>query len=289
MYVLNAADLEYLSGVPYITRIASGLLKPKHQVPGLDVAGHVEAVGTSVTRFRLGDEVFGDLTEHGFGAFAEYACAPEKAFAPKPAALTFEQAAAVPQAAVLGLQGLRSRGEIRSGQKVLINGVGGNVGVFALQMAKSFGAEVTCVDSARKLEMLRSVGADHVIEYAQEDFTKIGRRYDRILDIAAYHPLSDCRRALSPEGVYVIVGGAIGQFFGTLLLGALIGMTRSTKQMGMVMWKPFREEDVAFLTELIEAGNLVPFIDRTYTLSEVPETLRYQKEGLVRGKVVVTM
>jgi len=289
VYVLNAADLEYLSGVPYITRIASGLLKPKHQVPGLDVAGHVEAVGTSVTRFRLGDEVFGDLTEHGFGAFAEYACAPEKAFAPKPAALTFEQAAAVPQAAVLGLQGLRSRGEIRSGQKVLINGVGGNVGVFALQMAKSFGAEVTCVDSARKLEMLRSVGADHVIEYAQEDFTKIGRRYDRILDIAAYHPLSDCRRALSPEGVYVIVGGAIGQFFGTLLLGALIGMTRSTKQMGMVMWKPFREEDVAFLTELIEAGNLVPFIDRTYTLSEVPETLRYQKEGLVRGKVVVTM
>jgi NADPH:quinone reductase-like Zn-dependent oxidoreductase len=286
---VNAADLDYLTGLPLITRLATGLFRPKSARLGLDVAGRVEAVGGEVTRFTPGDEVFGDLTEFGFGAFAEYACAPERAFAPKPRNLTFEQAATIPQAAVLGLQTIRSKGEVRPEEKVLINGAGGNVGVFAVQMAKEFGAEVTAVDGTTKLEMLKSIGADHVIDHTREDFTRNGKRYDRILDIAAYHSLADCRRSLTPEGIYTIVGGPIGQFFGAIILGLLVKMTGSRKKMGMGMWKPFREADVDFLTELIEAGRMVPHIDRTYSLDEVPEALQYQREGLVLGKLVVTM
>jgi len=285
---VNAVDLEYLSGVPYMTRIASGLLKPKSNVPGLDVAGYVESVGKSVTRFRPGDEVFGDMTEHGFGAFAEYVCAPESAFALKPAKLTFEEAACVPQAGILAVQGLRGGGQIHPGERILINGAGGNVGPFALQIAKSHGAHVTGVDSATKLEMLRSIGADEVIDYAQEDFTKTGERYDLILDVAAYHALSDSRRALNPTGVYVMVGGPTARFLQVFLLWPW-NAVKGSRKMRIPMWKPFREDDVVYLKELIEAGTIAPVIDRTYTLSEVPEALQHQKEGLVRGKVVITV
>jgi len=285
---VNAADLDYLKGVPRIGRLGIGLLKPKNTVLGLDVAGHVEAVGKNVAQFQPGDEVFGDLTEFGFGAFAEYACADANAFALKPTRLSFEEAAAVPQSAILALQGLRSGGQIQPGQKVLINGAGGCVGPFAVQIAKSFGAEVTGVDSARKLDMLRSIGADHVLDYAQEDFTKIGQQYDLILDVAAYHSISDCRRALSPKGVYVIVGGPLERFFQVLCLWPLTAMT-GNRRTRITMWKAFRDVDVASLKELLEAGEVAPVVDRSYTLSEVPEALRYLEEGLALGKVVITM
>ncbi len=285
---VNMADVDYLRGQPSIARMATGLRKPKNSALGLDVAGHVEAVGKKATRFQPGDEVFGDLTEFGLGAFAEYACAPEDAFALKPANMTFEEAATVPQAAVMALQGLGGKGRIQPGHKVLINGAGGNVGPFAVQIAKSFGAEVTGVDSTRKLDMVRSIGADDVIDYTQEDYTKSGQRYDRILDVAAYRSIFECKRALRPKSVYVAVPASMARMLQAMFLGPLISMAGSRK-MGMVMWKPFKKEDVAFLKELIEAGKVAPVIDRRYPLSEVPEAMRYLEEGHVQGKVVITV
>ena len=285
---VNMADVDYLLGRPNIARLGTGLRKPKNTGLGLDVAGQVEAVGKNVERFQSGDEVFGDLTEYGFGAFAEYACASEDAFALKPAGLTFEEAATVPQAAVMALQGLRGKRRIQPGHKVLINGAGGNVGPFALQIAKSFGAEVTGVDGTSKLDMLRSIGADHVIDYTQEDYTKSGQRYDRILDVAAYRSIFESKRALRPKGVYVMIPASIGGVFQAMFLGPLISMAGSRK-MGMLMWKPFKAQDVIFLKELLEAGKMSPVIDRSYPLSEVPEALRYQEEGHPQGKVVITV
>ena len=284
---LNAADLDFLRG-KFINRLRWGLLKPKYKIIGSDIAGRIEAVGRNVKNFQPDDEIFVDLFDCGLGAFAEYVCIPESALRLKPASVTFEEAATLPQAAVVALQGLRDKRQIHPGQKVLINGAGGGMGTFAVQIAKSFGAEVTGVDSTRKLDMVHSIGADHVIDYTQEDFTKSGQRYDLILDVAAHHSVFDYKRALSPKGIYALVGGSRGAILQTVFLGPLISIFGS-KKMGLVMWKPNKKEDMVFITELLEAGKVVPVIDRRYPLSEVAEALRYLEEGQHQGKVVITV
>jgi len=283
---LNAADLEYLRG-SLISRL-TGPLKPKYKILGSDVAGRVEAVGRNVKQFQPGDEIFGELFVCGFGAFAEYVCVPEKVLALKPASMTFEEAATYPHAAIVALQGLRDKRQIQPGQKVLINGAGGGMGTFAVQIAKSFGAEVTGVDSTRKLDMMSSIGADHVIDYTQEDYTKSGQRYDLILDFAANRSIFEYKHALSPKGIFVMVGGSRAALFQAVFLGPLISRTGS-KKMGINTWKPNKKEDLDFLEELFEAGKVVPVIDRRYPLSEVAEALRYLEEGHALGKVVITV
>jgi NADPH:quinone reductase-like Zn-dependent oxidoreductase len=283
----NAADWHLLRADPFLIRLVSGLLKPKNQRLGADVAGTVEGVGRNVTQFQLGDEVFGDISGCGFGAFAEYVSVPENVLALKPANISFEDAAAVPMAAVTALQGLRDKGQIQSGQKVLINGASGGVGTFAVQIAKSFGAEVTGVCSTAKMDMVRSIGADHVIDYTQEDFTQNGPRYDLILAANGYQSLSDYKRALSTEGIYVVSGGSMTQIFQGMLLGPLMSMTGS-KKMGNLLARP-NQKDLVFMKELLEAGKVVPVIDRRYPLSEVPEAIRYLEEGHALGKVVITV
>jgi len=284
----NAKDWRLLRADPFLVRLmGGGLLKPKNKILGSDIAGRVEAVGRNVKQFQPGDEVFGDTADCGLGGFAEYVCARENALALKPASMTFEEAAAVPLAAVSALQGLRDKGQIQPGQKVLINGASGGVGTFAVQIAKSFGAEVTGVCSTRNLDMVRSIGADQVIDYTQEDFTKSGQRYDLILAVNGYHPISDYKRALSPKGIYVMVGGSMAQMFQAMLLGPWISMTGS-KKMGILSAKA-NKKDLAFIKELLEAGKVVPVIDRRYTLSEVADALRYLEEGHAQGKVVITL
>lgn len=283
---VNAADLDLLRGT-FMVR-PGGLFRPKYKILGSDIAGQVEAVGKNVTQFRPGDAVYGDLTECGFGAFAQYAVAREDTLTLKPAMLTYEQAAAVPSATILALQGLRGRKQIQPGEKVLINGAGGSVGPFAVQIAKCFGAEVTAVDSTRKLDMLRSIGADHVIDYSCEDFARSGRQYDLILDNVATRSVFDCLPALNPSGVYVIVGGSTARILQAALLSAWIKEKRN-KTVGLLMWKPNRKEDVAFVKELLEAGKVTPVIDRTYPLSETAKAVRYLEEGHARGKVVITV
>lgn len=283
----NAADWHLLRADPFLVRLMYGVLKPKHEILGADIAGRAEAVGGNVKQFQPGDEVFGDLSGDGFGGFAEYVCASENALVSKPASMTFEEAAAVPMAAVTALQGLRDKGRIQPGQKVLINGASGGVGTFAVQIAKSFGAEVTGVCSTRKSDMVRSIGADHVIDYTQEDFTRNGQRYDLILAVNGYRPISDYKRALNAKGIYVMVGGSTAQIFQALLLGPWMSMTGS-KKMGALSAKPDRE-DLVFVKELVEAGKVMPVIDRRYPLSEVGEALRYLEEGHARGKVVITV
>jgi len=287
---LNAADLDYLYGKPLLTRMGTGFRTPRNHGLGLDVAGRVEAVGRDVAQFQPGDEVFGDLTAFGYGAFAEYACAPERAWAHKPAGMTFEEAATVPQAAILALQGLRGRGRrVQPGHKVLVNGASGNVGPFAVQIAKAFGAEVTGVCSTGKMDLVRELGADHVVDYTREDFTRGGRRYDWIVDVAGNRSILECRRALKPGGVYVMVGAPTARILAALMLGPVISLAGSRKMGLMLWWKPFKKEDVAFLVELIEAGTVAPVIDRRYPLAEVADALRYLEEGRARGKIVITM
>ena len=282
---VNASDWEFLTGTPLYVRMW-GLLKPKHKILGSDIAGRVEAVGRNVKQFQLGDEVFGDIIDSK-GGFAEYVSAPERSLTLKPANMTFEEAAAIPQAAVVALQGLRDKGRIRSGQKVLINGAGGGSGTFAVQIAKLFGAEVTGVDSSMKLEMMRSIGADHVIDYVEEDFTRNGQRYDLILDLVAHHSIFDCKRALSPKGIYVLVGGSMSRILQAVFLGPLISIAGG-KKMGVLAWKA-NTSDLVLMTELFEAGKVVPVIDRRYPLSEVPQALQYLGEGRAKGKVVITL
>ncbi|MFC2002239.1 NAD(P)-dependent alcohol dehydrogenase [Chloroflexota bacterium] len=282
---VNDWDWGLLRGKPFVNRFLFGLLKP-NKILGCDIAGRVEAVGRNVKQFQPGDEVFGDISGCGFGAFAEYVCARDNVLALKPASMTFDEAAAVPQAAVLALQGLRDKGQIQKGQKVLINGAGGGAGTFAVQIAKSSEAEVTGVDNTSKLDMMRSIGADHVIDYTEEDFTKNGQRYDLILDFAAYHSIFDYKRALNPKGIYVMVGGSSARFSQVMFLGSWISMTGS-KKMGALMHKP--NKDLAFMKELLEAGKVVPVIDRRYPLGEVAEALRYFGEGHAKGKVVITL
>mgnify|MGYP001320427411 CR=1 FL=1 len=285
---VNAADLHLLRADPFLIRLSSGLMKPKNQILGSDIAGRVEAVGSNVKQFKQGDEVFGDISACGWGGFAEYACVSENALALKPANLTFEEAAAVPMAAVTALQGIRYAGQIRPGQKVLINGASGGVGTFALQLAKLSGAEVTAVCSTRNLDMARSIGADHVIDYTKEDFTRTGQKYDLILAANGDRSISDYRRALNPRGIYVQTGGSMTQMSQAMLQGPWISMTGSQKMGNMGVAKP-NQNDLVILKELLEAGKIKPVIDRTYPLSEVAEAIRYLEEGHARGKVVITV
>lgn len=283
---VNSWDWDLLRGIPFLVRLG-GILKPKYQILGADVAGRVVAVGREVKQFLPGDEVFGDISGCGWGGFAEFVCARENALTLKPASMTFEEAAAMPQTAVLALQGLRDKGQIQKGQKVLINGAGGGVGTFAVQIAKSFGAEVIGVDSAKKLAMLQSIGADQVIDYTQEDFTQNGQRYDLILDVAGYRSIFDYKRALSPKGTYVMVGGSMARIFQVMFLGPWISRIGS-KKMGILMHKP-NQNDQNFMKELFEAGKVVPILDRRYPLSEVAEALQYLGEGHPKGKVVINL
>ena len=284
---VNAGDLETVRGA-WFARFG-GLLRPTHKILGTDLAGRVEAVGRNVKRFQPGDEVWGDLSfPYGFGTFAEYVAVSEKALALKPASMTFEEAATYPHSAIISLQNLRDKGRVQQGTKVLINGAGGGMGTFAVQIAKFYEAEVTGVDSARKLDLLRSIGADHVIDYTQEDYTKTGQRYDVIIDLVAHRSVFDYRRALSPEGVFVIIGGSFGTMLQVIVLGALISKMGS-KRLGINVWEQNNREDLGFLTELYEAGKVMPVIDRRYPLSQVPEALRYLEEGRALGKVVITM
>ena len=284
---VNAADWRFMRGEPFLLRLYAGLLKPRNKMLGTDLAGRVETVGKNVKRFKPGDAVFGNIFGSGEGAFAEYVRARENALVRKPDAISFEEAAAVPMAAVTALQSLRSKGRIRSGQKVLINGASGGVGTFAVQIAKSFGAEVTGVCSTNNLDMVRSLGADHVIDYTKEDFTRNGLRYDLIFAANGYHPISDYRRALGPKGIYVTSGGSMAQISQAMLRGPWISMT-GKKKMGSMTSKP-NQVDLSFVNGLLEAGKVKPVIDKRYPLSEVPEALRYLEEGHARGKVVITV
>ncbi len=282
---INALDWHLLTADIFLVRLmGGGLLNPKNTILGADIAGRVEAVGRNVKQFQPGDEVFGDIFN---GGFAEYVSGPENALALKPANLSFEEAAAVPVAAITALQGLRDQGQIQPGQNVLINGVSGGVGTFAVQIAKSFGAEVTAVCSTRNLDQARSLGADHVIDYTKEDFTKSGQRYDLILAANGYHPLSAYKRALTPQGIYVMAGGSPAQIFQAMLLGSWMSESGG-KKMGGVSAK-MDQKDLVMLKELLEAGKVVPVIDKRYPLSETAEALRYLGEGHARGKVVVTV
>ena len=282
---VNAADWHLLTADIFLIRLmGGGLLKPKYTRLGADIAGPVEAVGRNIKQFQPGDEVFGDISH---GGFAENVCAPESRLALKPANLSFEEAAAVPMAALTALQGLRDEGQIHPGQKVLINGASGGVGTFAVQIAKSFGAEVTAVCSPRNLDQARSIGADQVIDYTREDFTKSGRQYDLILAANGYHPLSAYKRALTPKGIYVMAGGSKAQIFQAMLMGSWMSETGG-KKMGGVSAK-MDQKDLGLIKELIEAGKVKPIIDRRYPLSEAAEALRYLGEGHARGKVVITV
>jgi NADPH:quinone reductase-like Zn-dependent oxidoreductase len=284
---VNPYDWHFVRGTPYPIRIMAGLRKPTAARLGVDAAGRVEAVGSSVTRFKPGDEVFGACR----GAFAEYASASESALVSKPANVTFEQAASAPMAALTALQGLRDSGHVQSGQQVLINGASGGVGSFAVQIAKSFGADVTGVCSTRNVAMVRSIGANRVIDYTQEDFTRGGAVYDLVLDCIGNRSLSACRRVLKPGGRYVGVGGPDGRWIGPLAIPikALLLSPFVSQKMGMVMAKLRGHDDLALLGDLMASGKIAPVIDRRYPLSEVPQAIRYLEEGHARGKVVITV
>ena len=282
---INDWDWELLRGAP-LNRMMNGLFKPRLRILGCDVAGQVEDVGANVRTFRRGDEVFGDLCASGFGAFAEYVCAPEASLARKPAGMTFVEAAAIPQAGMLAVQGLIDVGRIKSGQKVLLNGAGGGVGTFALQLAKLHDVEVTAVDSAGKLDMLRAMGADHVIDYRQEDFTKLSRRYDLILDTKTNRSPWAYARALNSGGIYATVGGSIPRALQALALGPLISRV-SRKHIRLVILKP--NKDLAYMSELFESGKLRPVIDGPCKLADIAEAFRLFGTANHKGKIVVTM
>jgi NADPH:quinone reductase-like Zn-dependent oxidoreductase len=299
---VNPLDGGLMKGKPYSGRILLGLRKPKDTRPGRDVAGQVEAVGGNVTQFKPGDEVFGvcisEPLDSGVGvwvrchgAFAEYVCAPESALAMKPDNVTFEQAASAPIAAFTALQGLRDKGQIQPGQKVLIHGAAGGVGTFAVQIAKWFGANVTGVSSTRNVELVRSIGADYVIDYTQEDFTKRGERYDLIFDCFANHSLSACRRVLNRKGIYVGVGGPQSRWMIGLLVRPIKALLLSpfvSQKLVTCLARP-NKEDLTIMRELMATGKVTPVIDRCYSLSEVPEAIRYLEAGHARGKVVISL
>jgi NADPH:quinone reductase-like Zn-dependent oxidoreductase len=288
---VNPLDWHFIEGTPYVMRLGVGLRKPKDTRLGVDFAGTVEAVGKNITQFKPGDEVFGGRD----GAFAEYVCVREgRAVALKPANITFEQAASVPIAAITALQGVRDKGKVQSGQKVLINGASGGVGTFAVQIAKSYGADVTGVCSTRNMDMVKSLGADHVIDYTKEDFTKGDQRYDVILDNVANRSLSEFRRVLKPNGTYVLIGGggaSENRWLGPGLTQAFKSMFLSkfvSQKMGMMMAE-LNHNDLAFLADLMQSGKVTPVIDRTYKLSDLADAIRYLEQGHARGKVVVSV
>ena len=283
---VNPLDWHILRGIPFLVRLMGfGLLRPKHQILGADISGLVEAVGANVTQFKVGDEVYGS----GMGGFAEYTCVREDKLVLKPAAMTFEQAAAVPVAGLTALQGLRDHGQIQPGQKVLINGASGGVGTFAVQIAKALGAHVTGVCSGPNLEMVRSLGADNMIDYTKEGFWRSEKEYDLIIDNAAFYSIRKTLRALKPTGVYVLIGGSSStvSLLKSLILNPLISRIMGRKLVSFMA--SMNQPDMAVLRELLEAGKVVPVIDRKYSLSEVPQAIRYVEEGHTRGKVVITV
>jgi len=282
---LNRSDWETLIGKPLYARIG-GLRKPRRHTLGSDVAGRVETVGKDVTRFQPGDEVFADILSR-MGGFAEYVCAREKSLAPKPPDMTFEQVASLPQSAVIALQGIRDKGQVKPGQKVLINGAGGGSGTFAIQLAKLYGAEVTGVDNAEKQDFMRSIGADHVMDYTREDFTRNGKQYDLILDMVAHHSVFAYRRALRPNGSYYAVGGSVAIVLQILFLGPVIRWITG-KRIWVLAVQP-NLKDMLHMAELCRAGKVVPVIDRRFSLSEVPQALRYLGEGHAKGKVIINV
>ena len=284
---VNALEWHLMTGTPYLVRPTAGMLRPKRATLGADVAGRVEAVGKNVTRFRPGDDVFGDISA---GAYAEYVSARERSLVFKPANVTFEQAAAVPVAGLTALQGLRDIGQIQSGQKVLINGASGGVGTFAVQIAKSFGAEVTAVCSTRNVATARSIGADHVFDYTKEDFTQSGQLYDLMFDVPGNRPLADCWRVLEPEGTYLLVGGPKGRWLGPLprLFRAKLASLVGNRRFGWFVAQ-MNKEDLGFLSELLDSEEVAPVIEDTYPLEEASEALRYLGEGHAQGKLVITV
>ncbi len=283
---VNIADWHLLRGIPYAMRPVVGLLKPKHQIPGLDLAGQVEAVGGAVEQFQPGHEVFGWCD----GAFAEYACVEENSLLAKPGNLTLEQAAAVGDSAFTALNAVRDQGRIQPGQKVVINGASGGVGTFAVQIAKSFGADVTGVCSTTNVDMVRSIGADQVIDYTREDFTRARQRYDVMLDLVGSRSLSDCRRSLTPHGSYVLVGVAdMGRWLGLARQIKMLSSSPFVRQQMRIFITRHTRDDLMVLKELVESGKVTPVVERRYQLSEVPEALRYQGEGHARGKLVIVI
>jgi len=287
---VNRADFDYLRPRPSFLRLFVGFRAPRNRRMGIDVAGVVESVGPGVTRFAPGDQVFGDLFPFGQGAFAEYVCAPERAFLRIPDGMSFEDASTLPHSAILAIQGLRLRSgrTPQPGDKVLIDGASGNVGPFAIQIAKSMGAEVTGVCSPAKLEFVQSLGTDHVIDYTKVDYTRSGERYDWIVDTDSHHPILRIRRALRRNGVYVTLGGNGRPLVAALLAGPVISLATGKRMGLMLWWKPFKTEDVATLAGMIAAGTLKPMIDRRYPLTDVVDALRYVDEGVAMGKVVIT-
>jgi NADPH:quinone reductase-like Zn-dependent oxidoreductase len=284
---INYMEWGFLRGKPFLVRIWSGFFKPKIKILGADIAGRIEAVGEKVNEFQPGDEVFGDISAGGHSGFAEYVAVPENLLVLKPATISFEEAAAVPVAAITALQGIRI-GQIQAGQKVLINGASGGVGTFAVQIAKSFGAEVTAVCSTSKLDMARSIGADYCIDYTNEDFTKSGKCYDLIIAVNGYHSIFDYKRVLTTKGKLVVVGGSLSQVFQSMFFGPLISLVGSKKIINMGVAKP-NKKDLTFLIELLEAGKIKPVLDKCYSLNEVTEAFRYFGEGHVVGKVVINV
>ena len=281
----NAGDWHLMRGTPLPFRLVAGLLKPKHTIIGTDVAGRVESVGRRVTQFKPGDDVFGELSRSGFGGYAEYVVAPESALALKPSNASFEEAAATPTSGLTALQGLR-KGRIHAGHRVLIHGAAGGVGTFAVQVAKSFGTEVTAVCGPGSLDVVRSIGADHVLDYTREDFAQGGKRYDVILAVNGDRSIWDYRRALSRNGSYVMSGGSNRQLLHALLYGPLLSL--GSQKFGNLLTRP-NQRDLKFLKDLIETGKVKPVIDRRYALPEVPQAIRYIEEGHSRGKVVVNL
>jgi len=286
---VNRGDLDGITPRPQFVRLFIGIRAPRRHRLGLDAAGEVEAVGPGVTRFRPGDRVFGDMFSFGMGTFAEYVCAPERAFLPIPEGMTFEEAATLPHSANLGVQGLRLRNgrTIKAGDKVLVDGASGNVGPFAVQIAKAVGAEVTGVASTEKLDFVRSLGADHVIDYTATDYTKAGGRYDWIVDTDSHHSLFAVRRALVPGGVYVTLGGTSWPILASMLVAPFLSLAVGRRMGLLLWWKPFNPPDVDRVTQLIAAGKVRPSIDRRYPLDEVVDALRWVDEGHSRGKVLV--
>jgi len=284
---VNTADWYALLGKPFIARLMGGIFSPKHKILGVDIAGIVVSAGSGATRLKPGDAVFGDISACGGGGFAEYAAVPETALVSMPANLSFEQAAAVPMAAVTALQGLRGKGDIRAGQKVLINGASGGVGTFAIQIAKAFGAEVTAICSARNMDQARSLGADHVIDYSRENFTQNGQHYDLIIGANGYHPLADYKCALTPEGIYVCTGGTMKQIFQPILLGPVLSLN-SKKKLGSLTAAP-NANDLAYVKTLLEQGKVMPVIDRCYPLRQTADALGYVGQKHARGKVIIAI
>jgi NADPH:quinone reductase-like Zn-dependent oxidoreductase len=282
---MNAADWHILRADPFLARFAVGLFKPRYNVLGCDLAGVVEAVGSGVKRFRVGDEVMGELGSSGWGAFGERVCAPEDVLVLKPSNIGFDEAAAAPLAGVTAVQGLHRQSQLKAGESVLVNGASGGVGSFAVQVAKALGAKVTAVVSTRNVELARSLGADQVLDYTQTNFTRTGERYDVILAVNGYHPLWDYKRALAPGGRFVMTGGAGKQLAETLLLGGLASLG-SGKRLGFVTMKS-NLEDLEYLRDRLADGSVRSVIDRSYPLEKVPEALAYLEEGHARGKVVI--